>query len=128
MFSTFFSNASHHKHPSTTFSIPNRRNIHLKRRRRRLPILHLGGKKPPQSSFFVPRLFRRARRLKWLGLKYYIAIFKRLKQYYKSLIRDMIEASAYQPRMFTEASLIVPNLGGSSAINNYSVLNYHVAL
>ncbi|KAL9244595.1 hypothetical protein vseg_018358 [Gypsophila vaccaria] len=127
MHSTFFSNASHHKHPSTTFSIPNRRNIHLKRRRRRLPIVHLGGKKPLCSGFFPPRLFRRAR-LKWLGLKYYIAIFKRLKQYYKSLIKDVIEASAYQQGIVMEASLIVPNLGGSFAYDNYSVVNYHVAL
>ncbi|KAL9228507.1 hypothetical protein vseg_004082 [Gypsophila vaccaria] len=112
---------------TTTTSRPPRRKIHLRKRGRRLPTVHLGGGKKPKHGFFLTKLFRRAR-VKWLKL----CMFKKLKQYYKALIRDVIEASAfadaYQQRMFMETSLAtVPGIsfsnfhGGSTLRNAKSI-------
>ncbi|CAN0877699.1 hypothetical protein LINGRAHAP2_LOCUS12041 [Linum grandiflorum] len=47
-------------------------------------------------------------RLRWLKLQF----FKRLKEYYKGLVKDIIDAGAtmeaYQQRMLMETSLAVP--------------------
>ncbi|XP_074289989.1 uncharacterized protein LOC141616710 [Silene latifolia] len=121
---TFYSNAflknlpSPKPHPTTTTTNPRptRPKIRLRKRGQRLPIVRLGGggdrKKSRRRGFFLTKLFRRAR-LKWLRL----SMFKKLKQYYKSLIKDIMEASAsveaYQQRMVMESSLAVPGLGVS---------------
>ncbi|KAK9726905.1 hypothetical protein RND81_05G244600 [Saponaria officinalis] len=98
---------------TTTTPHPNRRKIHIRKRGRQPPTIHLGGGKKPRG-FFLTKLFRRAR-LKWLKL----SVFRKLKQYYKALIRDVIEASAsveaYQQRMLMETSLAtVPGISFSS--------------
>lgn len=50
-------------------------------------------------------------RLKWLRLQYK-RILKNLKEYYKNMVKDMVEASAtieaYQQRLFMESSFAVP--------------------
>ncbi|XAR67572.1 hypothetical protein NMG60_11002375 [Bertholletia excelsa] len=90
-----------------------RRKIQL--RRRKLPTVRLGERKPRRGRHFLLRLFRRAR-LRWLKLNY-LRILKKLKQYYRSLIRDIIDGSAtaeaVQQRILMETSFAVPVLGVS---------------
>jgi len=113
------SNASLCKQPIATHSTTvGRPKIRLWRRGRKLPIVHLGGKKP-RRGFFLSRFLRGAR-LRWLKLQS-CCILRRLKKYYRSLIKDLIEASAsaeaYQQRILMETSLAVPVMGVS--FNNY---------
>ncbi|EEF27816.1 uncharacterized protein LOC8280831 [Ricinus communis] len=97
-------------HLTTTFRWPTRRKIWL--RRRKLPTLRLGGKKPRRGSFLI-RVLRKVR-LKWLKLQY-SCMLRKLKEYYRNLIKDVVEAGAtievYQQRLVMEASLAVPVLG-----------------
>ncbi|CAI0419051.1 unnamed protein product [Linum tenue] len=50
-------------------------------------------------------------RLRWLKLRH-SQLFKRLKEYYRGLVKDIIEAGAtieaYQQRLMMETSLAVP--------------------
>ncbi|THG04153.1 hypothetical protein TEA_015494 [Camellia sinensis var. sinensis] len=81
-----------HRHPTTTtayFRWPYRLKPPL--RRRKPPTIRLGGKKKHRRGLLLGRLFRRAR-LRWLKLKYSCMINK-LKQYYRSIVREMTEAS-----------------------------------
>ncbi|KAJ8448262.1 hypothetical protein Cgig2_025186 [Carnegiea gigantea] len=116
---TIDSNASLYKQPIATRSTTGGRpKFRLWRHGRKLPIVRLGGTKP-RRGFFLARFFR-GFRLRWLKLQY-CCILRRLKQYYRSLIKDLIEASAsveaYQQRVLMETSLAVPVMGVS--FNNY---------
>ncbi|KAJ9179416.1 hypothetical protein P3X46_011205 [Hevea brasiliensis] len=96
-------------HLTTAFRRPTHRRIWL--RRRRLPLVRLGGKKP-RREFFMRML--RKMRLRWLKL-HYSCMLRRLKVYYRNLIKDLVEAGAtieaYQQRLVMEASFAVPVMG-----------------
>ncbi|PIN07322.1 hypothetical protein CDL12_20113 [Handroanthus impetiginosus] len=95
-----------HHHSTTSFRWP------IRRGRQRLPTLRLGGKKP-RRGFFLFRLCKRAK-LKWLRLKY-LSMLKKLKKYYDSFVKDMIEGSrtieSFQQRMLLETSFAIPVMG-----------------
>ncbi|GAB4850032.1 hypothetical protein Ancab_029330 [Ancistrocladus abbreviatus] len=101
------------KTPATTatFRWPNSHRI-LVRRRRKLPTERLGGQKKKR---LLAKVFRRFR-LKWLKLQYF-CMLKKLKRYYHSLIKDIIEASAstevLRQRILMETSMVVPVMGVS---------------
>ncbi|KAL1538097.1 hypothetical protein AAHA92_26879 [Salvia divinorum] len=94
------------------------------RSRSRLPSVRLGGKKP-RRGFFLLRLCKKAK-LKWLKVKY-LSMLKRLKNYYKDLVKDMIEGSgtieSFQQRMLLETSFAIPVMGLS--LNSYPSSNQH---
>ncbi|KAG6384061.1 hypothetical protein SASPL_156140 [Salvia splendens] len=94
------------------------------RSRPQLPTVRLGGKKP-RRGFFLLRLCKKAK-LKWLKLKY-LSMLKKLKSYYKDLVKDMIEGSgtieSFQQRMLLETSFAVPVMGLS--LNSYPSSNQH---
>ncbi|XP_047959873.1 uncharacterized protein LOC125205099 [Salvia hispanica] len=94
----------------------------LGRRRPRLPTVRLGGKRP-RHGLSLPRLCKKAK-LKWLELKY-MSILKKLKNYYKGFMKDLMEGStaieSYQQRMFLEASFGIPVMGLS--MNSYHSSN-----
>ncbi|KAM7480621.1 hypothetical protein LguiA_028834 [Lonicera macranthoides] len=73
-------------------------------RRRRQATVRLGGKKKTRRGVFLARLVRRVR------LK-----LKKIKDYYNSLVKDMIEAGssleAFQQRLLLETSFGVPVMG-----------------
>ncbi|XP_012856253.1 PREDICTED: uncharacterized protein LOC105975601 [Erythranthe guttata] len=99
----------HHRQSSTSF-----RWAALRRGRQRLPTVRLGGgNKPGRRGFSIVRLCRRAK-LKWLRLKYG-CMLKKLKKYYDSLVKEMIEGSgaiqSFQQRMLLESSFAVPVMG-----------------
>ncbi|KAL6996244.1 hypothetical protein U1Q18_006378 [Sarracenia purpurea var. burkii] len=111
-----------HDHKTTTqnftniqstnaFRPPNRFKIRMRRRKR--PTARLGGKKPRRRIFLV-RLFRRVR-LRWLNLNHSFEFKKLMKQYYRSLVRDIVEAGktieSVQQRILMEASFAVPVMG-----------------
>ncbi|KAF7123579.1 hypothetical protein RHSIM_Rhsim12G0210400 [Rhododendron simsii] len=106
-------------HPPTPTTYKPHRNRQISLRRRKLPSVRLGGKKPRRGHFFV-RLFRRAR-LRWLKIKN-MCTLKKLKQYYRCLIREIIEASAametVQQRVLFDPTSGVPVLGMS--FNSYT--------
>ncbi|XAR49882.1 hypothetical protein NMG60_11004055 [Bertholletia excelsa] len=110
----FSQDPTHIKSTATLFRWPYRRKLQL--RRRKLPTARLGGKRPRRGHFLV-RLLRRGR-LRWLKLKY-LCILRKLKNYYRSLIRDMMEASSTiesaQQRILLETSLAIPVMGISFA-------------
>ncbi|KAI3455632.1 hypothetical protein Pfo_012295 [Paulownia fortunei] len=97
---------THHHHPTTSFRWT------LRRGRQRLPTVRLGGKKP-RRGFFLVRLCRRAK-LKWLRLKY-LSMLRKLKKYYDSFMKDVIEGSrtieSFQQRMLLETSFAIPVMG-----------------
>ncbi|KAL3824503.1 hypothetical protein ACJIZ3_020532 [Penstemon smallii] len=99
-------NITKHHRSATTFR------WNLRRGRRRLPSVRLGGKKP-RRGFFLVRLCRRAK-LKWLRVKY-LCMIKKLKKYYDSFLEDMIEGSrsieSFQQRMLLETSFAIPVMG-----------------
>ncbi|GAB2220035.1 hypothetical protein Drorol1_Dr00007677 [Drosera rotundifolia] len=84
------------------------------RRRRKIPRERLGDKKKP----FLVRVFRslrfRSLRLRRLRLQY-SCLFKKLKEHYGNVIREMIEASAslevMQQRVSMEMTMTVPVMG-----------------
>ncbi|XP_059459121.1 uncharacterized protein LOC132188625 [Corylus avellana] len=96
--------------PTTRFQIP--------LRRRKLPTVRLGGKKP-RRAFILARVFRRIR-LRWLKLQY-TCMLKKLREYYRNLVKDIVDAGAtletFHQRVLMEASLAVPVMGVS--FNNY---------
>ncbi|CAN1169133.1 hypothetical protein LINPERPRIM_LOCUS19620 [Linum perenne] len=94
---------------------PRRRGLLLNRRRRKLPIVRLGGGGSSAASgrrrgFSLARMLSRVR-LRWLKLRY-SNFFKKLKVYYRGLVKDIIDAGAtieaYQQRLLMETSLAVP--------------------
>ncbi|KAB1218345.1 hypothetical protein CJ030_MR3G026225 [Morella rubra] len=95
---------------------PARRQIPL--RRRKLPVVRLGGKKT-RKVFTIAKAFRKIK-LRWLKLQY-IRMLKKLKEYYRNLVKDLMEAGAtletFHHRVIMEASLAVPAMGIS--LNNY---------
>lgn len=97
---------------STTTATSSSFRWNLRRGRRPLPSVRLGGKKP-RRKFSLVRLCRRAK-LKWLRLKY-SCMLKKLKKYYESFVKDMMEGSrtieAFQQRMLLETSFAVPAMG-----------------
>ncbi|KAG8380168.1 hypothetical protein BUALT_Bualt07G0165400 [Buddleja alternifolia] len=97
-------------HPTTTFRWT------LRRGRQRLPTVRLGGKKP-RRGFFLFRLCRRAK-VKLLRVKY-LCMLKKVKKYYDSLVKDMIDGSrtieSFQQRMLLETSFAIPVMGLSFA-------------
>lgn len=91
-------------------------------RRRKLPTIRLGGDKKPRRVVTLAKIFRRMR-LRWLKLQYMLML-KKVKEYYKNLIKDLKEAGAtletFHHRLLLEASLAVPVMGVS--FNNYPYL------
>ncbi|XP_073311423.1 uncharacterized protein [Primulina huaijiensis] len=88
-------------HPITTWT--------LRRGRRRMPTVRLGGKKARRGLFLV-RLCRRVK-LRWLKLKY-LCILKKLKKYYDSFVLEGSTAmESFQQRMLLEASFAIPVMG-----------------
>ncbi|KAE7999038.1 hypothetical protein FH972_003523 [Carpinus fangiana] len=112
----------HHPNPTETPIIPAVRGpttrLQISLRRRKLPTVRLGGKKP-RRGFTLARVFRRLR-LRWLKLQY-TCMLKKLREYYRNLVKDMVDAGAtletFHQRVLMEASLAVPVLGVS--FNNY---------
>ncbi|KAH7857548.1 hypothetical protein Vadar_013881 [Vaccinium darrowii] len=96
--------------PTTYLSYSGRR---IPLRRRKLPSVRLGGKKSRRRGLFIVRLFRRAR-VRWQKIKY-MCTLKKLKHYYRCLIREIIEASAamelVQQRVLLDPSFAIPVLG-----------------
>ncbi|KAJ7951498.1 Receptor-type tyrosine-protein like [Quillaja saponaria] len=93
---------------TTPFSrCPTRRRILL--RRRKLPIFCLGGNRPRRVLVLV-KMWRRMR-LRWFKLQY-LCMLKKVKKYYKSLIKDMVETGAsfetFQQRVLVDPSFAVP--------------------
>ncbi|KAL2504479.1 hypothetical protein Adt_10449 [Abeliophyllum distichum] len=88
---------THNYHPTTIFRWPTGRRLSF--RRRRLPIVRLGGKKS---------------RRRWLKLKY-SCMLKKLKNYYNALVKKIIEANgtveSFQQMMLLETSFIIPVMG-----------------
>ncbi|KAG9458469.1 hypothetical protein H6P81_002977 [Aristolochia fimbriata] len=79
-----------------------------RKKRRKLPSIRL-GKRRAGGSFLV-KIFRRIR-LRWLRLHYSL-LLKRLKAFYSTLVRDLIEAGAtmeaIQSRIMMETYFSVP--------------------
>ncbi|XP_060189392.1 uncharacterized protein LOC132618313 [Lycium barbarum] len=103
-----------HSYPTTIFRwAPVRRKISL--RKKRLPTVRLGGGKSNNTrrGFSVVKLFRRVR-LRWLKLKY-ACLLKKLKEYYQSVVKDIMEnggtLDAFQQRLLLETSFAVPVMG-----------------
>ncbi|XP_030526364.1 uncharacterized protein LOC115738028 [Rhodamnia argentea] len=119
-----------HQDPTTTTHMaapsqrwpPRRRTIPL--RRRKLPTVRLGGKRP-RPGLLLLKMWRKMR-LRWLKLRY-SCMLKKLKEYYRSLIADIIEAGAavetFQQRMLMETACAVPGMG----FNNFPSVARHRA-
>ncbi|KAK9748679.1 hypothetical protein RND81_02G073100 [Saponaria officinalis] len=123
----FYSDAFLYKQPlttthSTTISLPSRPKFRLQRQGRGLPTVQLGRKKPRPGrarargrGFFLSRFFKRAR-CKWLQLRY-SCILRRLKKYYKSLIKDIVEGNSrvegcHQQGVLRDSNILNgPNVG-----------------
>ncbi|XP_062157244.1 uncharacterized protein LOC133864832 [Alnus glutinosa] len=111
----------HHPNPTRTHLIPALRGqtrLWIPLRRRKLPTVRLGGKKPRRALTLV-RIFRRIK-LRWLKL-HYMSTLRKLKEYYRNLVKDLVDAGAtletFHQRVLMEASLTVPVMGVS--FNNY---------
>ncbi|GLU22476.1 hypothetical protein SLE2022_385480 [Rubroshorea leprosula] len=98
---------------ATTFRWSTQRRIIL--RRRKLPIIRLGGRKKQRRGFSLVRIIRRMK-LRWQKLRK-TCVLKKLKEYYRNLIRDFAEAGttmeAFQQRLLMETALAVPAMGVS---------------
>ncbi|OVA03789.1 hypothetical protein BVC80_1271g10 [Macleaya cordata] len=92
-----------------------RRKILLKKRRK-IPSVRLGGKKQ-RRGFYLVKLFRKIK-LRWLKLQY-SCMLKKLKSFYYSVVKDLIEAGAaletVQQRIMMETYFSVPVMGVSIA-------------
>ncbi|KAI4355421.1 hypothetical protein L6164_004198 [Bauhinia variegata] len=79
-------------------------------RRRKMQMVRLGGKKPRRRMMVLVRLFRKMK-LRWLKLQY-LCMLRKLKEYYRNLIKDMVEGGAtiesYQQRLFMESTFAIP--------------------
>ncbi|XP_010261839.1 PREDICTED: uncharacterized protein LOC104600541 [Nelumbo nucifera] len=100
-----------HNHRNTIFRLPRRRKI-LTTRRRKVQTIHLGGKKR-RGGLFLVKVFRKIR-LRWLKLQY-SCMLKKLKDWYYSVVKDLIEAGAtleaVQQRLIMETYFTVPIMG-----------------
>ncbi|XP_058743745.1 uncharacterized protein LOC131616436 [Vicia villosa] len=105
-----------HKQPTTPHQTTTmttwqpRRKISLFRRRK-LQTVRLGGKSPRRRLLGgIVRIFRRMR-VKWLKLQY-LKLFKRLKEHYRNVVKDLIEAGAsvetFHQRLFMESTFAIP--------------------
>lgn len=126
-------NSTHDRHhsPSSpastakyyTYRSPVRRRLYSFRRRR-LPTVRLGGKKP---RFLMARAFRRVK-MRSLKIKLCLMI-KKLKAYCRNLSKDIFESGgtidAIQQRMIFETGFAIPVMGGIT-FNSLS-LNHHMA-
>ncbi|XP_038891072.1 uncharacterized protein LOC120080455 [Benincasa hispida] len=86
-------------------------------RRRRMPVARLGGKRSGRIVAWG-RMLRKIR-LRWVKVKC-IAMVKKIKKYYTSLMKDIMEggaygyaADSYQHRLLMETSFAIPILGVS---------------
>ncbi|GLT69360.1 hypothetical protein SLA2020_415180 [Shorea laevis] len=111
----------HEPNPTKTHLLPavrGRTRLQIPLRRRKQPVVRLGGKKP-RRVLTLARIFRRMR-LRWLKLQYK-CMLKKLKEYYRNLVKDLVDAGAtletFHQRVLMEASLAVPVMGVS--FNNY---------
>ncbi|KAL9245042.1 hypothetical protein vseg_018741 [Gypsophila vaccaria] len=131
---SFYSDAFLYKQPlttinySTTISLPTRPKFRLRRlhgRRGRLPTVHLGRKNPRPAGragrgFSLSSLLKRAR-CKWLQL-HYSCILKRLRQYYSSMIKDVVEGTCtsrvelYQQSVPSNVGLSFSSLHGGATL------------
>jgi len=80
-------------------------------RRRKVQTVRLGSKKPRRRLIGgIVRMFKRMR-VKWLKLQY-LRLLKRLKEHYRNVVKDLIEAGAtvetFQQRLFMESTFAVP--------------------
>ncbi|CAJ2663383.1 unnamed protein product [Trifolium pratense] len=100
-----------HRQPTTTMITWHpRRKVSLYRRRK-VQTVKLGGKKPRRRLIGgIVRIFRKMR-VKWLKLQY-LKLFKRLKEHYRNVVKDLIEAGAsietFQQRIFMESTFAIP--------------------
>ncbi|WCJ39402.1 hypothetical protein M5689_020393 [Euphorbia peplus] len=113
------------KQTTTTTRYPSRRRMSL--RRRKLPVLRLGGgDKKPKRGYFIVKMLRKMR-LRWMKL-HYSSMLRRLKAYYRNLIKEIFEAGgsfeAYQQRLVMEASIAVPVMGLSFSGYHSSMTAY----
>ncbi|GAU32989.1 hypothetical protein TSUD_358560 [Trifolium subterraneum] len=100
----------HHQPTTTIMTWQPRRKVTLYRRRK-VQTVKLGGKKPRRRLIGgIVRIFRKMR-VKWLKLQY-LKLFKRLKEHYRNLVKDLIEAGAsietFQQRIFMESTFAIP--------------------
>lgn len=81
-------------------------------RRHKMPTIYLDGKKPKR----VLKAWFKGIKLRWVKLKY-MCMLRKLKEYYKSLVKDFIEAGdnleTIQQRLLLEALFAVPVMGTS---------------
>ncbi|KAF5745565.1 hypothetical protein HS088_TW07G01157 [Tripterygium wilfordii] len=96
----------------TTFRQPTGKRVHL--RRPKIQTVRLGGQKARRGPILV-RVLRRLR-LRWLKLRYN-CMMKKIKEYYQSIIKDMVEGGAsveaFHQRLFMESTFAVPVMGVS---------------
>ncbi|XP_019417805.1 PREDICTED: uncharacterized protein LOC109328680 [Lupinus angustifolius] len=101
--------------PSQSLWQPHRRRLTLLRRRK-VQSVQLGGKRSRRRMVGLVRIFKRLR-LKWLKLKY-LCMLKKLKEYYKNLMKDLVEGAAtietFHQRLLMESSSFAMPLGVSS--------------
>ncbi|KAK7294459.1 hypothetical protein RJT34_17348 [Clitoria ternatea] len=102
----------HQEQPSSSMMVPwqpHRRRVPLLRRRK-MATVRLGGKKARRRIFGLFRIFKRLR-LRWLKLQY-IRMLKRLKEHYRNMVKDLVEAGAtvesFQQRLFMESTFAIP--------------------
>ncbi|KAF6146623.1 hypothetical protein GIB67_008909 [Kingdonia uniflora] len=86
----------------------------LMHRRKGAPSIRLGGRKRRHGFFLV--MFSRIK-VRWLKLQY-SCILKKLKKYYYSILKDLIEAGgtfdSMQQRIVMESYFTVPVMGVST--------------
>lgn len=103
-------------HQNLALINPNRRPARhpiLIRRRKALPAIRLGGKRPRRVTMLLG-VFRKIR-LRWLKL-HYLCMLRKAKEYYKKTVKELKEASstieAFQQRvLLDQASLAIPVMG-----------------
>ncbi|XP_054779669.1 uncharacterized protein LOC129287509 [Prosopis cineraria] len=87
-----------------------RRRVPLQRRRK-VQTVRLGGKRTGRRGVFVVMRMLKKIRVKWVKLQYR-RMLRNLKEYYRNLVKDMVEAGAtieaFQQRLFMESTFAVP--------------------
>lgn len=100
---------NHPTTPSQTLQQPRCSKLPLLRRRK-VQRVHLGGKRPRRRMLVLVRIFIRLR-VRWLKLQYF-RMQRRLKVYYRNLMKDLVEASAntetFQQCLLMESTLTFP--------------------
>ncbi|KAM1060135.1 hypothetical protein TB1_024092 [Malus domestica] len=78
-------------------------------RRRKLPMVRLGGPNPRRGVLFA-RMLKKIR-LRWLKL-HYLCILKKLKESYRNMVKDLMEVGAsldtFHQRVFMESTFAIP--------------------